>query len=177
MKFEQSISSERDMKSESITTELLVWAQVDLCGLNCGQCCQLNAFQDFAKSKIFVMDSNIAEYFMSSRCEKYAAEPGTPYATRNNFIKIFKWWGSAFDLRSFKQNWFGREKTSLACSHPTMHFLRTWHLFLKRPQYMNRHHVFSIKAQSAQCVCDCGDTEASYEDRSVCLSCKHRTGN
>ncbi len=153
MKYELSIPSERDTKSESITTELLLWAQVSLRGLNCGQCCQLNVFQDFAKSEISLMDSNIAEYFMSSCCEKYAAEWRTPYATRNNFIRIFKWWGSAFNLRSFKQNCFGREKIPLACSQPIMHFLRTWHLFLRRLQYMNRHHVFSIKAQSPQCVC------------------------
>lgn len=57
----------------------------------------------------------------------------------------------------------------------------SWKLsFLKGTSvgYMNRHHGFSIKARSVQCVCvyDCRDTEASYEDMSVCLSCKHRTG-
>lgn len=36
-------------------------------------------------------------------------------------------------------------------------------LFLKRLQYMNRRCVFSIKAQSVQCVlCHCRDSEVSY---------------
>lgn len=88
--------------------------------LNCGQCCQ-------NKSQIVLTESNIAEYFMSSRCEKkYAAEQRMPYATRNNFIKIFKWWSSAFNLRSLKTNRSGGGgKYPLHGSQATTHFLKT----------------------------------------------------
>ncbi len=58
---------DRDLKMGGITSEIL-WVNFTVD----------NAvrwmWSDFAKSEIFLMESNIAEYFMSSCCDKYAAE-------------------------------------------------------------------------------------------------------
>lgn len=96
---------------------------------------------------------------MSSRCEekKNAAEQRMPYATRNNFIKIFKWWSSAFNLRSLKKNCSGgRGKYPLHVLKPQR---ISWkHSFLKGLQYRTGIMYFRLKLglfNVCVCVCAC----------------------